>query len=196
MPIQPSRQNVTTRHNCSRVPQITILLETMYIDSSDEERQQSGDEADNATEQLQELCLRTESLEDHLREAVDSTPNREDGLRAAVEAAATGANEYTDERLHRFDQAVAECLEHRDKQWRPGFSTPAVFVPTTVHLRLMLLSHLCTPLHLNLLSKWSSPGLMNLGIPKTSLTLLSTVKIFGPSGLCMILSSLAHLTQS
>lgn len=100
------QQNVTTRHNCSGVTQITSLLETMYIDSDDEERQQSGDEADNATEQLQELYLRAESLYDHLREAVDSTPIRENGLRPAVEAAATGANEYTDEGLHRFDQAI------------------------------------------------------------------------------------------
>ena len=58
------------------------------------------------------------------------------------------ANEYTDERLQRLDQAVVACLECRDKQWEDklkkstkqqrlswgptGFSTPA-FVPGTPH---------------------------------------------------------------
>lgn len=98
--------HVTIKHECNSFSEITILLESTYLQSQEEGKQPSDDgEEVECVQQLQELQGRVVAMEQRHKEAMDSLLNREDGLRAAIEAVAEVVRDYTDNRLQRFERA-------------------------------------------------------------------------------------------
>lgn len=82
-------RRVTTRLNRSGMAELTSLLESMYVETPQEDQQPAEDfedvEAVSFVQQLQDQQLKVEALENRLKEAVDSTLNQEEGLKVAID---------------------------------------------------------------------------------------------------------------